>query len=272
MTNRKQHNLIAISLIGIMSLPTLAWTQTQTPAPSGSETSVEETRASMRAMSRCIDRVDDILGAEANIYQREGVNFNRGYAPDLRDTPNARPRDVLRLNLIYNDEFYTADYPIPMTRDSQGREQSNYLWTNHEMRLEIPSANGTRAFCVTFRANFIVADESTQFAAAPPAQCEGRTSVVAQRQTGSERQRGLRNVEKRLSSELGVILRRSRRVANDEAGFADHPRHRQVMERAQHTDWSICRGVSAEIDRVVTALIEFQQQHATPESKPRTRR
>lgn len=243
-----------------------------TPSPVPTAANQDLTPEGLRVMSRCIERVHAILGEDANIYQREGVNVNRGYVPERKDPNSPESRDVLRLNLIHEDTYYAVDYPVPAGRDSQGRQQSNYLWTTHQMRVEIPSTSGPRHFCVSFAANFIVADELKRFDASPPAQCADWTTVVAQPQTGAERRSSLRNMERRLTSELAVILRRAQRVTNNEPGFADHPRHRRILEQVRSTDWSVCRGATREIDNSAGALSEFQQASGGSVSPSRSTR
>jgi hypothetical protein len=231
-----------------------------------------QTADGLRVMSQCIKRVHAILGEDANIFHREGVSVNRGYFLHQDLTSKQKSREVLRLNLIHKDTFYAVDYPVPAGRDSQGREQSSYLWTAHQMRVEIPSESEPQQFCVSFVANFIVADELKRFDASPPSQCADWTLVVAQLQTGTERRSSLRSMKRRLTSELAVILRWAQRLMSNLPSFTVHTRHLRILEQVRSTDWTVCLGATPEIDNSVSALIAFQQAQVRLVSPPRSTR
>lgn len=251
-----------------------AWAQTPpplspTPPPA---TQVLGSPESLRALSRCVEITSSALGEDSSLFLRDGVSLTRGNAANRMNTQTGRPDDVLRLSLIHQSNFYVADLPVPEVVGSQGRNQSNFLWTEHRMRLEVPNGNSSRFFCVKFSPNFIVADELREFQASPPATCEEAANVRAQSPEGRDRAISLEMMQARLVTEMRTLHRRSQRFLNGEPGIAESPRFRTILEQVRATDWSLCRGISGAVDAAILNLTAFQQGGGGPQSSsPSTR-
>ena len=147
----------------------------------------------------------------------------------------------------YGDKKTNPDFSLILTDGNQVysvRESApQNAWGPHDLKIEIPSQNGTKKlYCLQFEAAAVGMDQVKLFQPSPPAVCNGFKKRSAQSLQGREAHEALQKIQ----GKIGLDVRLQTRLAQR---LLEHPgsgsvESRKVIDRLVNFDPQACQGLA----------------------------